>query len=443
MPYQSTPADKQRALVLGIFYVVLAIGLGYMLFKIWPPVPWPDAEKHPQLIANAMKECPTPTPTLTLIVPARATPAATPSTAITPQRNPSPAAVSNATATPTQEAANAESETTPSPSPSPSPSPTPLEAVAMPINFPFMSQCVMTTFDERLLLLVIVAGMLGSFVHGATSLADYIGNNRFSQRWTWFYLLRPVIGMALALVFYFVIRGGFLTTNVGATDINPYGIAALAGLVGMFSKQATDKLSEVFSTLFRSGEGDQKREQPLNPVTKSVLTKIDPAEVAVGSQNLTITVTGTGFVQDSIVYLDETAQTTTLENPTQLRVDPATDSFATAGVLKLTVQAPDGTRSDALDLKVVAAPVAPTVESIDPIQVTTGETEVAVTVNGAGFVDASVVNLNGEPLATTFDSPTKLTANVPPNLIATAGVFKLKVVNPDNRESSEVDFTVA
>ncbi len=35
----------------------------------------------------------------------------------------------------------------------------------------------MTSFDERLLLLVIIAGMLGSFVHGATSLADYI---RFS-----------------------------------------------------------------------------------------------------------------------------------------------------------------------------------------------------------------------------------------------------------------------
>jgi hypothetical protein len=67
--------------------------------------------------------------------------------------------------------------------------------------------------------------------------------------------------MALALVFYFVVRGGFLTTSGGAKDINPYGIAALAGLVGMFSKQATDKLSEVFSTLFRAakGEGDDKR----------------------------------------------------------------------------------------------------------------------------------------------------------------------------------------
>jgi len=114
---------------------------------------------------------------------------------------------------------------------------------------------------------VIIAGILGSFVHGATSLADYIGNNNFNRTWTWFYLLRPAIGMALALIFYFVVRGGFLTTSGGAKDINPYGIAALAGLVGMFSKQATDKLSEVFSTLFRAaaGKGDDKRSDPLKP----------------------------------------------------------------------------------------------------------------------------------------------------------------------------------
>lgn len=85
--------------------------------------------------------------------------------------------------------------------------------------------------------------------------------------------------MSLALVFYFVIRGGFLSTTGGAQDINPYGIAALAGLVGMFSKQATDKLSEVFGTLFRSapGEGDAKRQQPLTAPTATTAIQLEPA----------------------------------------------------------------------------------------------------------------------------------------------------------------------
>ena len=57
----------------------------------------------------------------------------------------------------------------------------------------------------------------------------------------------------------------------------------MAGLVGLFSKQATDKLNEVFSTLVKSG-GDDKRKDKLDPnnlprilprITRVVATKRD------------------------------------------------------------------------------------------------------------------------------------------------------------------------
>jgi uncharacterized membrane protein YeaQ/YmgE (transglycosylase-associated protein family) len=306
-PYQSTPQDRTRGLALGIFYVLLAVALAYMLFKIWPPVPWPDPNNDREAISRALTEC---------------------------------------------------GYTALAPSPVPSGSP-PVDqpkspAVAMPIKF--FNKCVMTSFDERLLLLVIVAGVLGSFVHGATSLADYLGNDCFNRKWTWFYLLRPVIGMALALVFYFVIRGGFLTTNVGATDINPYGIAALAGMVGMFSKQATDKLSEVFSTLFKSGsgEGDEKREDPLAAKATTISLTIDPPEVIAGSYGLKITVTGTDFVEGSTIFLNDSAQPTTFESANQLSAQVAKETIANPSILKLTVINPDLTRSEAMDFRVVA-----------------------------------------------------------------------------------------
>jgi hypothetical protein len=37
-------------------------------------------------------------------------------------------------------------------------------------------------------------------------------------------------------------------------NLSPHGIAAIAGLDGMFSKQATGKLREVFETLFKTDE---------------------------------------------------------------------------------------------------------------------------------------------------------------------------------------------
>lgn len=115
--------------------------------------------------------------------------------------------------------------------------------------------------ETRLLLLVMAMGALGSYIHAGTSFVSYVGNRSFVESWTWWYVLRPFIGLALAIIFYFVIRGGLLSAGAVASDISPFGFAAVAGLVGMFSKQATDKLEEVFGNLFQVSKegGDSQR----------------------------------------------------------------------------------------------------------------------------------------------------------------------------------------
>jgi hypothetical protein len=47
-------------------------------------------------------------------------------------------------------------------------------------------------------------------------------------------------------------HGGLIAGSSGAGDLGPYGVTALPGLAGMFSKQATDKLREVFENLFKT-----------------------------------------------------------------------------------------------------------------------------------------------------------------------------------------------
>ena len=117
--------------------------------------------------------------------------------------------------------------------------------------------------ETRYLVIVILAGALGSYVHQATSFADYAGNRQLTTSWGWWFILRPFIGSALATVFYFVIRGGLLAGNGNATDLSIFGIAAIAGLAGMFSKQAADKLREVFENLFKT-EAPTHRGDSLN-----------------------------------------------------------------------------------------------------------------------------------------------------------------------------------
>ena len=67
----------------------------------------------------------------------------------------------------------------------------------------------------------------------------------------------------------FAARGGLVSGNAGATDLSPYGIGALAGLAGMFSKQATDELREVFENLFKTTDPPTRKDSGKQPATET------------------------------------------------------------------------------------------------------------------------------------------------------------------------------
>jgi hypothetical protein len=105
-------------------------------------------------------------------------------------------------------------------------------------------------WDEvRLLLIVILAGALGSLIHAVRSVYWYVGNRELVWSWLAKYVVLPFLGAALAVVFYFVIRGGFFSPQAGFEQTSPFGFAALAAMVGMFSEQAVLKLKEVAETV--------------------------------------------------------------------------------------------------------------------------------------------------------------------------------------------------
>jgi hypothetical protein len=104
------------------------------------------------------------------------------------------------------------------------------------------------SIEGRYLITAITAGALGSYIHLATSFVNYAGSRSLARSWGWWYFLRPSIGAALALVVYFVLRAGLISGSgdSATANLNPYGVAAIAALSGMFSKQATEKLREIF-----------------------------------------------------------------------------------------------------------------------------------------------------------------------------------------------------
>lgn len=182
------------------------------------------------------------------------------------------------------------------------------------------------TPERRYLLLMTLGGALGASVHLLISFTAFVGNRSFVTSWVPWYMLRPIIGAAMALFFYMLLRGGILTYSPSTTStapaakpsnsqvevtpvdvtpapgdtdsvkvqgpspvpsadstdttatagappakadepavteeepedsqpaevppLNPFGMMAIACMVGLFSKEASKKLEELFKTLF-------------------------------------------------------------------------------------------------------------------------------------------------------------------------------------------------
>jgi hypothetical protein len=131
-------------------------------------------------------------------------------------------------------------------------------------------------------------------------------------------------------------------TNVGA--INPFGIAALAGLVGMFSKQATDKLAEIFKALFRTapGQGDDTRKDKLNnPVPRITRVRLNKSE-----GDLLLAVEGGPFVKGSIVRVNSLDRETKFVSETQITALLSSSDVGTISVMVFTPPPGGGTSNE-------------------------------------------------------------------------------------------------
>jgi hypothetical protein len=105
------------------------------------------------------------------------------------------------------------------------------------------------TVDVSQLLLAVLAGVLGACVHAMTVLAARVGNRTAEPAWGLWYLFAPLIGGALALFLYAVIRGGLLSVGGASSGVvSLYGVVAIAGLAGLFSRKVMERIASILGT---------------------------------------------------------------------------------------------------------------------------------------------------------------------------------------------------
>jgi hypothetical protein len=191
--------------------------------------------------------------------------------------------------------------------------------------------------DREILLLVMIAGALGACLHGLTSLGEFVGSRSFCATWTIWYILRPFVGAILAVLFYFVLRGGMLNPTQKTGDF--YGTIALAGLVGLFSKQALYKLSDIFNVIFKSPR-ERKLSGKIQRRGKPAIEQVAPESLKVGATDVDVTVTGKGFYEDSKVLINGKEMETTFVSETLLTAKMTGIDLSKPRKLKITVLNP-------------------------------------------------------------------------------------------------------
>jgi hypothetical protein len=202
---------------------------------------------------------------------------------------------------------------------------------------------------------VLALGALGSALHALTSYASFRGHGTFESPWGWWYLIRLPLGSGVALVLYFVMRAGLLSTATSTGSVSPYGIGAVAALAGLFSHQAIDKLRETFEAIFPPKVGAK----PNNGGGKGPsVDRIFPDPLPPDTLSPRVTLEGTGFTEGVTATINKSARTVTVLDPTRAEIALQPEDMGVSGEKSLVLSSPGpaGVSSKPVLIRIGAVP---------------------------------------------------------------------------------------
>ena len=173
------------------------------------------------------------------------------------------------------------------------------------------------------------------------------------------------------------------------------------------------------------------------------IASLSPDRASAGSAGFTLTVTGTGFVDSSVVTWSDFSLPTTYVDATTLRaqVDGYLLFFGGSAQVAVVNLPPGGGTSASKTFAIEPSPV-PTLTTISPDRAPAGTPGLTLTVTGTEFVESSVVTWSGYSLPTTYVDGTTLQAQVDSYRLSYSGSAQVAVVNPGGTTSASKTFAI-
>ncbi|MFN8535369.1 MAG: hypothetical protein U0556_17665 [Dehalococcoidia bacterium] len=244
-----------------------------------------------------------------------------------------------------------------------------------------------------------------------------------------------------------------LVAAISADDINSAGSASItvvnAPPGGGVSNALTLTINPQPPTATATASPSATRTPTVGPNPAPVINGLVPPDAAAGSDDLFLTVNGSGFMSGavgSVVHWNGSPRSTFFKDSGQVLAAISQADLANAGSASVTVvnPAPGGGTSNAISFAIVSpTPTAtatstpanpvPALLSLSPSSAAAGSPSFFLTVQGMNFLpgpNGSQLFWNGQPRTTFVNGANLLAAAIPASDVATAGTAAVTVRNP-------------
>ncbi len=221
------------------------------------------------------------------------------------------------------------------------------------------------------------------------------------------------------------------TTFLSAVQLQATVPSTLVGLAGQSAITATNPGSAASNILYVT----------VASVPTVTITSLSPSSTLVGGQSFTLTLTGSNFASDALVYFGSTPLYPVIgTGGTQLTVTIPAALITTAGTRSVTVIQATGV-SNALSFTVSSSGTV-SLTALSPSSAVAGGPNFTLTITGSNFTSNAAVHFGASTLAPSSVTPTQIQVTVPSSLIATAGTASVTVVQ-SGTTSNAITFTIA
>ena len=172
-------------------------------------------------------------------------------------------------------------------------------------------------------------------------------------------------------------------------------------------------------------------------------TSLTPSNIGVWGPDFNLTVTGTNFNIQSVVYWKGVAKPTSWVSATKLNATIPTSDIQAAGAVPVFVVNPPPGGGKTSNLTFTINPVVPSLATLIPSEVYVGGPQCSLGVSGQNFTSGATVKWNGVSKPTTFVSTTRLNATIPATDLSAPKTVSITVTNPGlSRISNSISLPV-